>query len=110
MNNPTSPNIEKLQSKVKNSVTQKQTIFFYLKENIATASMVTAATAVPQKCICRYKRELEKSGLLWELVKKECKTTGFKAWYLTTDKKKAPLKTQNGNLSNIDSEGAAELW
>lgn len=73
------------QGKVKNFKTQIKTIFEYLKENTATASMVTEATGIPQKCICRYKRDLEKQGLLYEVVKKHCKFTGFRAWYLTTN-------------------------
>ena len=65
---------------------QLKTIFHYLKENIATASMISKKTGIPQKCITRYKRDLEKKNLLFELYKKECKVTGFKAWYLTTNK------------------------
>lgn len=64
---------------------QLQTIFFYLRENIATASMVADATGIYQKNICRYKRDMQKAGQLWEVEKKLCKKTGFKAWYLTTD-------------------------
>lgn len=70
--------------------TQMQILFDYLQNHLATASMVTAATGVPQKCITRYKRELEKAGRLWQITKKTCKETGFKAYYLTTDKSKAP--------------------
>lgn len=66
--------------------TQLKTIFSFLKENIATASMVSVATGIPQKCICRYKRDLEKRNLIFELEKAKCKHTGCKAWYLTTDK------------------------
>jgi hypothetical protein len=65
--------------------TQEQTIFQYLQNHTATASMVANATEVPQKSICRYKRNLEKRGLLFEVEKKLCKLTGFKAWYLTTN-------------------------
>jgi len=65
---------------------QLATIFQYLKNNTATASMVSDATGVPQKSICRYKRDLEKNGLLLELLKTNCKITGFKAFYLTTNK------------------------
>jgi hypothetical protein len=65
--------------------TQLKTIFHYLQNHTATASMVSKATGIPQKCICRYKRDLEQSGLLNEVVKKRCKLTGFKAWYLTTN-------------------------
>lgn len=73
---------------------QLQTIFHYLKENIATASMVSDATGIPQKNICRYKRDLEQAGRLWEIEKKDCQLTGFKAWYLTTDETKAPKSPQ----------------
>jgi hypothetical protein len=68
---------------------QLQTIFQYLQDHIATASMVAEATGVYQKNICRYKRDLEKACRLWETEKKPCKKTGFKAWYLTTDPTKA---------------------
>ena len=67
---------------------QKNAIFLYLKEHTATASMVSDATGIPHKNICRYKRDLEIAGRLWEIEKKSCKITGFKAWYLTTDKDK----------------------
>jgi hypothetical protein len=73
------------QSKDSTALTQKQTIFLYLKTHIATASMVSNATGIPQKNICRYKKDLEKRGLLSEIEKKACKITGFKAWYLTTN-------------------------
>jgi hypothetical protein len=70
------------------------TIFQYLQKHTATASMVSAATGVPQKNICRYKIDLEKVGRLWEIEKKTCRKTGFKAWYLTTDPEKAPFNKQ----------------
>lgn len=69
---------------------QKQTIFNYLKRNVATASMAADATGVPQKNICRYKRDLQDAGKLWEVEKKLCKKTGFRAFYLTTNPRKAP--------------------
>jgi len=74
--------------------TQIITIFQYLKHCTATASMVSAATGIPQKNICRFKRDLEKSGLLCEVEKKLCKQTGFKAWYLTTNPALFPAKTE----------------
>lgn len=80
----------KRQSKVKSDLNQLQTIFQYLFENIATASMVSNATGIYQKNICRYKRDLEKVGRLWEIEKTYCKQTGFKAWYLTTNPSNAP--------------------
>ncbi len=79
-------------------ISQLQTIFQYLKGNPATASMVSTETGVPQKCICRYKRDLEKAGRLWELTKTTCKHTGYKAWYLTTDEAKAPNSSLQLNL------------
>jgi hypothetical protein len=82
------------QDKFKVFKTQKQTIFEYLKEYTATASMITEATGIPQKSICRYKRDLEKNGLLYEVEKKHCFKTGFKAWYLTTNQDKMPLSNQ----------------
>lgn len=82
------------QGKFKSFKTQIKTIFEYLKENTATASMVTEATGIPQKCICRYKRDLEKQGLLYEVVKKHCKFTGFRAWYLTTNPELFPKSNQ----------------
>jgi hypothetical protein len=64
---------------------ETQIIFNYLQTNIATASMITATTGIVQKNICRYKRELEKMGLLWEMYNAPCKITGFEAAYLTTN-------------------------
>ena len=73
---------------------QFQTIFHYLQHHTATASMVSDVTGIPQKNITRYKRDLELSGRLWEVEKKYCKKTGFKAHYLTTDPNKAPFNNQ----------------
>lgn len=63
---------------------QIKTLFFYLQNCTATASMVSAATKIPQKNICRYKRYLEKAGYLSQVEYKKCQITGRKAWYLTT--------------------------
>lgn len=84
----------KRQGKDKRHASQLKTIFQYLQEHNATASMVSAATGVPQKCITRYKRDLEKAGRLWEIEKKHCKETGFKAWYLTTNPNNTPFNNQ----------------
>lgn len=84
----------KVQSKDKFITNQLQTIFYYLMNNVATASMVSEATGIPQKNICRYKRDLQKAGRLWEIEKKICKATGFKAWYLTTNSENAPYNAQ----------------
>jgi hypothetical protein len=69
-------------------------IFEYLRVNVAIASMIEDATGVKQKNICRYKRNLEKSGRLWEVVKTCCKRTGCKDWYLTTNPDLAPEQSQ----------------
>ena len=66
-------------------------------ENVATASMVSNDTGIPQKNICRYKRDLEKAGRLWEIEKNLCRRTGYKAWYLTTN----PDKASNNNQLNL---------
>lgn len=74
---------------------QLKTFFEYLQQQVATASMVANETGIPQKNLCRYKRDLEKSGRLWEIEKKLCQKTGFRAWYLTTDPEKAPIQKNN---------------
>ncbi len=78
------------QGKDKNFQSQVKTIFQYLSDNVATASMVSFATEIPRKNIRRYKRDLEKVGQLWEIEKKKCQHTGFKAWYLTTNPDNVP--------------------
>ncbi|MCK9410928.1 MAG: hypothetical protein M0Q53_01420 [Prolixibacteraceae bacterium] len=85
-----SNSLPKRQSNDSQNTSQLQTIFQYLSGVSATASMVSDATGVPQKNLCRYKRNLEKAGSLWEVEKKICKKTGFKAWYLTTNPANAP--------------------
>jgi len=62
-----------------------QIFYDYLIKNIATVSMFTAATRIVQKSICQYKRELEKSDLLWNVNLRSCKITGFKVAYLTAN-------------------------
>ena len=77
-----------------NKSTQLKTIFHYLQNHIATASMVTDETGIPQKCITRYKRDLEKQGLLAEVKKGYCKITNHLAWYITTNQKYFPQSNQ----------------
>ena len=74
---------------------QQRTVFYFLKQHTATASMVAKATGIPQKSICRYKRDLELQGLLFEVTKKLCVKTGFKAWYLTTNPDLFPKSNQS---------------
>jgi hypothetical protein len=71
-------------------VTQLQTIFEYLQSHVCTATMLSKATGVPQKCITRCKRDLEKSGRLAEVYKNYCKVTNNLAWYITCDRSEFP--------------------
>lgn len=77
---------EKGHGKNKSFKSQEKTILYFLQKNTSTATMVTDATGIKQKNICRAKRNLEKSGQLQEVERKLCKSSGFKAWYLTTNK------------------------
>ncbi|HWZ02023.1 MAG TPA: hypothetical protein VNX40_00360, partial [Mucilaginibacter sp.] len=61
-----------------NHPNQLKIVYEYLQTHVATASMIASATGVPQKNICRYKRELEQNGKLSQLVKMPCKETGCK--------------------------------
>jgi len=85
---------QKRQSKDKYKTNQLKTIFNYLQNNIATNTMVSEATGIPQKNICRYKKDLEKLGLLTEVKKSYCKSTNQLAWYITTNGKWLPLSNQ----------------
>jgi len=87
-------NPHKRQGQDKTYTTQLKTIFNFLQNHDATASMVEKATGIHHKCITRYKRDLEKAGRLWELKKARCKRTGNLAWYLTTNPTKAPENDQ----------------
>ena len=65
---------------------QTKIYFQYLQTHIATNSMVSKATGIPQKNLTRYKREFEDAGLLFEVYKGICKHTKHRATYLTTNK------------------------
>lgn len=86
--------LDKRQLQDKDITTQLKTIFHFLRNNVATAAMVEEATGVHHKNICRFKRDLEKTGCLWEVFKGYCQRTGYRAWYLTCDPKKAPKSDQ----------------
>jgi hypothetical protein len=62
--------------------TQLSAVVRYLTNNIATATMISEATGIPQKNICRYKRLLQKRGLIREVARDVCEITGCHAWYL----------------------------
>lgn len=75
-----------LQSNKYTEFHQQEKIFKeYLKKNTATSSMVSDATGIAQKNLCRYKRWLEDSGELVEVFHGKCQSTGFPAWYLSTN-------------------------
>jgi hypothetical protein len=80
------------QSKGNDFKTQTKIIFRYLLKFTATNTMTSKATGIPQKNICRIKRNLEKKGLLQEVERKLCKVTGHRASYLTTNKELFNIK------------------
>ena len=75
----------RIQQQHNKNKTQIQTIFNYLQNNVATATMVYQATGIAQKCITRHKRHLEKLGKLAEVKRQRCKITNCWAWYITTN-------------------------
>ncbi|KNB61295.1 hypothetical protein AR686_07245 [Chryseobacterium aquaticum subsp. greenlandense] len=79
---------------VYNQSTQLQKFLDYLQNHVATASMVSEATGIPQKNICRYKRKLETEGRLFEVFKSRCKLTGYFASYLSLKKNLYPITKQ----------------
>lgn len=83
-----------MDTKINTRRTQLQTIFHFLRNEVATASQVAAATGVPHKNICRYKRDLEKAGRLAEVKKGLCPITKFKAWFITCDESLFPSRNQ----------------
>jgi len=83
-NNPIHAFQHKRQFKDKHFRSQLKTIFQYLQVRIATSSMISAM-GIPQRNVCRYKRDLERIGRLLEVEKSLCKHTGNKAWCLSTN-------------------------
>jgi hypothetical protein len=76
---------EKGQGKNTTFGSQEKIIFYFLQKQTATATMVSCATGIAQKNICRLKRNLERDGKLQEVSRGICKATGFMAYYLTTN-------------------------
>lgn len=76
---------------------QRKVVYVYWYRRLATAAMVSRATKVPHKNICRYKRELEKAGHLFEIKTGICRHTKRRAMYCTTNPELAEkLKACNG--------------
>ena len=98
MKSQTSTSVNASQRKIQNKDTdfksQLKCFFQYLQDHIATASMVSIETGIPHKNICRYKRRLQLTNRLWEIEKKLCKQTGFRAWYLSTNPEIKPETNQ----------------
>ncbi len=78
----------------KRKETYTKTVYAYLQENTATASMVELATGIHHKNITWIKWELEKVNRLWEVDYKKCERTGSLAWYLTTNEDNKPPDNQ----------------
>lgn len=73
---------------------EEEKFYDYLKHNLATVSMVEEATGIKQKNGTRYKRNLEKLGLLWKVKKTYCKHTGRIACYISSSEEFKPKEVQ----------------
>lgn len=74
----------------------------YLKNRVATNSMVEKATGIKQKNLTRYKAELEEKGSLVVVYRGLCAVTGCRADYLSTNEaiiKKVTAKEHSKTLS-----------
>ena len=65
--------------------TERQRFYNYLRNRICTCSEAALALGISQKNLCRYKRYLERQGLLWEVFRSGCPITGYPAWFITTN-------------------------
>lgn len=95
------PQISCSQNEDRNLLPQKEKFYLYLRDKIVTCSMVSKALEIPQKNLTRFKRQLEQSGLLWEVYKDYCEITGHKSWYITTNNSLSPKSNQ---LNLFDNE------
>jgi hypothetical protein len=66
----------------------------YLFNNVATNAMVSEAIGIKEKNLTRFKRELEKAGMLKSVRSGYCKVTRFRAAYLTTNPDNFPIDYQ----------------
>ena len=89
------PNLSSLHhesSKINQHRSNEITIYYeYLQGHVVTNSMASEALSIQQKNLCRYKADLQKANLLWEVYYRRCDITGFKAAWLTTDPRQIPL-------------------
>ncbi len=92
-------------NKAHDYIRDTKAVYDYLKKNTATATMVAVALNIYRPNLCRIKRALEISGLLWETHRSICTVTRQRASYLTTDPQKAPFQAQ----LKLFSEGGGSL-
>ena len=73
---------------------QEKMFYEFLKDKSVTATSVCKQTGIEQKNITRYKRNLEKKGLLKEVKYVKCSHTRHYAWEITTDPERFPKVSQ----------------
>lgn len=61
---------------------EKEMVMEVLKNNQATASMVSKVTGIKRKHVDTYKIRLEKEGYINTVINDACLVTGYKANYL----------------------------
>lgn len=95
MNNTTpSVNLYTGQYKDTNNKTQLKRFYECLSLHPFTCSHASEILGIPQKSLCRIKRRLERSGLLWEVKRVRCPITNHWAYLLTTNPNLAPSCNQ----------------
>ncbi len=80
---------------------QRERFFEFLKEKPVSCSMAEAETGIHQKCLTRYKRQLESANRLWVAFEAKCKITGRLVQYITTNPEFNP---SNNQLNIFDDE------
>ncbi len=65
---------------------QKRVFRKYLETRTTTAAQAALDLGIWRANTCRFKRQLEKEGLLVEVSKAKCPVTGFQAAFLSCDK------------------------
>lgn len=78
----------------KHEISEIKVMYNYLKNNIATASMIEDVTGIKQKNITWYKRTLERQGKLFKITYNRCLKTNRFAWWLTTNENLKPPTNQ----------------
>jgi hypothetical protein len=86
--------IKQYEDRKKRHLAQKKQFFKYLLNHTASCTMVSKALGIEQKCLCRYKRELEINGRLWQVKRSKCKFTNRTVWYLSTNPSLIPKSIQ----------------